>query len=97
MLLDNLDACQRNDCHGVVPDAGGFACLFRAVSSSIFKNAALVNMQMGGPGGVRAKEVYFVTIQPKETLDMHVRLRGPAPQLAESHKASQAEALAPQS
>ena len=28
--------------------------------------------------GVRAKEVYFVTIQPKERLNMHVVPRGAA-------------------
>ena len=32
----------------------------------------LPGMQMGGPQGVRAKEVYFVTIQPKDCLNMHV-------------------------
>ena len=53
-------------------------------------------MQMGGPTGVRAKEVYFVTIQPKEKLNMHVRSRGPAPQQDELHEASQGEPLTPQ-
>jgi hypothetical protein len=28
-------------------------------------------VQMGGPQGVRDNEVYFVTIQPKERLNMH--------------------------
>ena len=45
---------------------------------------------------MRAKEVYFVTIQPKEKLNMHVRSRGPAPQQEESQLASQQEVLTPQ-
>lgn len=32
----------------------------------------LVALQMGGAAGVRTKEVYFVTIQPKERLNMYV-------------------------
>ena len=45
---------------------------------------------------MRAKEVYFVTIQPKEELNMHVQFRGPAPRQEELHEASQGEALTPQ-
>ena len=45
---------------------------------------------------MRAKEVYFVTIQPKEKLNMHVQLRGPAFQQEELHEASKGEPLTPQ-
>lgn len=32
----------------------------------------LYGVQMGGAEGVRRNEVYFVTIQPKKCLNMHV-------------------------
>ena len=45
---------------------------------------------------MRAKEVYFVTIQPKEKLNMHVQSRGPSPQQEELHEASKGVPLTPQ-
>ena len=45
---------------------------------------------------MRAKEVYFVTIQPKEKLNMQVQSRGSAFQQDELREASKGEPLTPQ-
>ena len=48
-----------------------------ASSSCDVPNGCNGAAQMGGAQGVREKEVYFVTIQPKDALNMHVIPRLP--------------------